>query len=145
MTLMNKAFITLMIASLGTILFSISAHAGRMAFDAAGNLFRAAMSRDRQIHARWQKEHLRRWASPEHLAFDRSGDLFVSDRNNESILKFTPDGKKSTFATGIKYPVDLTFDDKSNLFVLDKGTSSILKFTPDGKQSTFASGLTHLG
>jgi hypothetical protein len=47
--LTNKAFITLIVASLGTILVSISADAGTgdMAFDRAGNLFLAESLSDR--------------------------------------------------------------------------------------------------
>ena len=73
------------------------------------------------------------------LAFDDKGNLFVADWNSGSILKFTSDGKRSTFASGVGQTVDLTFDDKGNLFVWDGNT--IFKFTPDGKGSTFASGL----
>jgi DNA-binding beta-propeller fold protein YncE len=74
------------------------------------------------------------------MAFDGAGKLF--ETGSHSIFKFTPDGKKSAFATGIKDPVDLTFDGKGNLFVSDGGSHSILKFTPNGKKSTFASGLS---
>ena len=73
------------------------------------------------------------------LAFDDKGNLFVADPDSESIFKFTSDGKRSTFASGLGQLVDLTFDDKGNLFVWDGET--IFKFTPDGKRSTFASGL----
>ena len=140
---LDKSFITLIVASLGTILVSISAHASGMAFDGAGNLFVGTGNGSIfKLTPDGKRSTFASGLQPEHLAFDRSGNLFVSGRNNQSILKLTPDGKKSTFAMGIKDPVDLTFDDKSNLFVLDKGSSSILKFTPDGKQSTFASGLT---
>ena len=71
------------------------------------------------------------------IAFDRSGNLIVAEGN--TILKFTPDGERSTFASGVGHTVELTFDDNGNLFVWDGNT--ILKFTPDGKKSTFASGL----
>jgi sugar lactone lactonase YvrE len=143
MKFVNKGFITLIIASLGAILFSISAHASGMAFDGTGNLFFGTGNGSIfKLTPDGKKSTFASGLRPEHLAFDRSGNLFVSDRDNQLILKFTPDGKKSTFATGIKYPVDLTFDDKSNLFVLDKDSNSIFRFTPDGKQNTFASGLT---
>jgi len=143
MKFMNKRFIALIVASLGTILVSISADASGMAFDGAGNLFvRTGTGSIFKLTPDGKRSTFASGLQPEHLAFDRSGNLFVSDRNNQSILKLTPDGKKSTFAIGIKDPVDLTFDDKSDLFVLDKDSNSILKFTPDGKQSTFASGLT---
>src|SRR5438093_558877 len=76
------------------------------------------------------------------LAFDDKGNLFVAD--TDSILKFTSDGKKSTFATGIN-PGDLVFDRAGNLFVTDPGSDSILKFTPDGKKSTFATEISDPG
>jgi uncharacterized protein YecT (DUF1311 family) len=71
------------------------------------------------------------------IAFDRSGNLIVAEGN--TILKFTPDGERSTFASDVGHTVALTFDDNGNLFVWDGNT--IFKFTPDGKRSTFASGL----
>ena len=143
MKFMNKAFIPLIGASLGTLLVSISADASGMAFDGAGNLFFGTGTDSIfKLTPDGKRSTFASGLAPQHLAFDRSGNLFVSDGDSHSIVKLTPDGKKSTFATGIKYPVDLTFDDKSNLFVLDKGTNSIFRFTPDGKQSTFASGLT---
>src|SRR5436309_10346978 len=76
------------------------------------------------------------------LAFDAAGNLF--ERRKDSIFKFTPDGKKSTFASGLNSNsgvYNLAFDAAGNLFVSDEESHSILKFTPDGKKSTFASGL----
>ena len=55
-------------------------------------------------------------------------------KNRRSILKFTADGKRKTFATGIS-SVGMTFDRSGNLFV-SQG-DSILKFTPKGAKSTF--------
>src|SRR5438876_481985 len=71
------------------------------------------------------------------LALDRSGSRFVADPGSDSILKFTPDGKKSTFATGISYPGDLVFDRAGNLFV--SGSGLIFKFRPDGTRNTLVS------
>src|SRR6266480_3155078 len=71
------------------------------------------------------------------LAVDDKGNLFVAD--TDSILKFTPDGKRSTFASGLNDANDMAFDDKGNLFVRDGNT--IFKFTPEGVKSTFASGI----
>src|SRR5947207_1349070 len=75
------------------------------------------------------------------LAVDDKGNLFVAD--TDSILKFTPDGKRSTFASGLNDANDMAFDDKGNLFV--RGGNTILKFTPDGKKSTFATGISYPG
>jgi sugar lactone lactonase YvrE len=111
---MNKLFVALIFVCFGTILLSVSAKAGGLAFDAAGNLL---------------------WA----------------DSNKYSIVKLTPDGTKSSFATGLKYPLSLCFDANGNLFVSDgaantaKNQRSILKFGPDGTKGTFATGISSAG
>jgi sugar lactone lactonase YvrE len=73
------------------------------------------------------------------LAFDAAGNLFES--HGHAIFKFTPEGTKSTFATGLKNSSSLAFDTKGNLFVSDTGSQSIYKFAPDGKKSTFVTGI----
>ena len=84
---------------------------------------------------------------PAGLAFDQFANLFVSTESeqpligNDTILKFTPQGVRSTFATGLTYPRGLAFDRSGNLFVADvngAGAGEILKFTPDGNRSVFA-------
>src|SRR4029077_20856887 len=81
------------------------------------------------------------------LAFNAAGNLFVAHLH--SISKYAPDGTKSTFAAGLKYPLGLCFDPEGNLFVSDGAVtdpkSSIFKFTPDGKRSTFATGISSVG
>lgn len=77
------------------------------------------------------------------LASDTAGNLFKPD--GHSIFKFTPDGTKSTFATGFKNSLRLSFDSSGNLFVSDTDSHSIYKFTPDGKKSTFATGIDAVG
>ena len=112
-----------------------------LAFDGAGNLFVSADHTIFKFAPNGTKTTFASGLKPEHLAFDRSGNLFVTDRwDSRSILKFSPDGTKTTFASGLE-PEDLTFDRSGNLFVTDFGRHSILKFSPDGTKSTFASGL----
>jgi len=67
------------------------------------------------------------------LTFDSAGNLFVAD--GRSVSKFTVDGTKSTFATGLQEPLSLSFDSKGNLFVSDVGSNSIYKLTPEGKKT----------
>src|SRR5437867_3618537 len=76
------------------------------------------------------------------LALDRSGNLFVAEHVSGSILKFTPDRKKSTFASGVS-PYKMAVDGAGNLFAADGNT--IFKFTPDGKKNTFATGISYPG
>jgi sugar lactone lactonase YvrE len=89
--------------------------------------------------------------SPVGLAFDSSGNLFVSietfsDPRADSIVYFSPTGVKSTFATGLTTPRGLAFDSSGNLFVAEAGVpeipgGDILKFLPGGGSPTvFASG-----
>ena len=83
------------------------------------------------------------------LAIDGTGNLFAASSASRSIFKFTPDGKKSTFASRVS-PDKMVVDGAGNLFVAeehfqeDRHVDVIFKFTPDGKKSTFASGLEEL-
>ena len=89
---------------------------------------------------------------PVGLAFDSTGNLFVSTNalsnfsGNDTILKFTPGGTKSIFATGLNFPRGLAFDSSSYLFVAEVKQpelgqpGDILKFPPGGGPPTvFAS------
>jgi sugar lactone lactonase YvrE len=94
------------------------------------------------------------------LAFDSAGDLFVTTFSNllghlpspgpgprtGVIYEFSPDGVKSTFATGLLAPMALAFDGKGDLFVADGAATgavdnTIYKYTPGGGRSTFATGV----
>src|SRR5437899_2025674 len=109
---MKRLFVAVTIACLGTILVSVSAHAARnLAVDGAGNLF---------------------------VTQDVSSNLFVTRDVSPSIFKFTPEGKKSTLASGVS-PDKMAVDGAGNLFAADGNT--IFKFTPDGKKNTFATGI----
>jgi len=77
------------------------------------------------------------------LAFDHSGNLFFEARNTDTIVKFAPDGTKTTFATGTKdTPIngDLAVDPSGNVFACANFTT-ILKYAADGTRSVFATGV----
>src|SRR5207237_514197 len=87
---------------------------------------------------------------PGGLAFDRFGNLFTSTEagtpiGNDTILKFTPDGVESTFATNLDWPNSLAFDGSGNLFVAEWAAfappGDILRFTPNGNRTAFAPSL----
>src|SRR5438874_1551714 len=71
------------------------------------------------------------------------GDLYEADNSSNTILKFTPDGTKSAFASGLNRPFGLAFDGSSILFEADAGSNTIFEITPDGTKTTFASGLSN--
>ncbi|HTR42366.1 MAG TPA: hypothetical protein VMH87_12185 [Pseudomonadales bacterium] len=86
--------------------------------------------------------------APQAIAINSSGDLFVGTgfgNGNEAITEIAPNGKQSTFATGLGYIGGLAFDGAGNLFEADSGSGNIYKFTPVGVRSTFASGLGNIG
>ena len=95
---------------------------------------------------------------PRGVASDHSGNLFVATATFDgsayhgAIVKITPDGVQSTFATLSEQnfePEGVAFDLAGNLFVMaindsdPNFASTIFKFTPNGVQSTFATGLTN--
>ena len=80
-------------------------------------------------------------SSPNCMAFNSVGDLFVGGQYNGIINEITPGGVKSTFATGLQNPFALAFNSMGDLFVANTGANSIIKITPQGVQSTFASGV----
>ncbi len=89
-----------------------------MAFDRSGNLFVSQGDSIFKFTPEGKKSTFTSGIVPETydpyhvaevftgLAPDRSGNLFVAEHVTGSIFKFTPDGKKSTFATGM--PVGAT-------------------------------------
>ena len=77
------------------------------------------------------------------LAFDSAGNLLVLNPSGEfhvggKVLKFAPDGTKSTFATEAGLPYSIAIDSTGNVFVSDWDTGEIFKFAANGAKSTFA-------
>jgi sugar lactone lactonase YvrE len=84
-------------------------------------------------------------SDPIGLAFDGTGDLFVSNYTSGIINQISPFGVASVFASGVDEPTPLACDSQGDVFVATSGngpgTASIYEFTAGGAQSTFASGL----
>ncbi len=71
-----------------------------------------------------------------------SGDLFLSTGYNKStVLKITPEGEVSNFATGLQGAVGAFFDSNQNLYVNSYTGNFLYKIASDGKVGTFATGL----
>jgi sugar lactone lactonase YvrE len=131
-----------------------------LAFDRAGNLFAADFSGPtiyrftadgaRSVFAGPSAFHPD-CCGPLDLAFDRFGNLFASESAGtgfpnglDRILKFTPDGVETEFATQLYAPRGLTFDRSGNLFVAQHvfdASGEILEFTPNGNETVFASAI----
>ncbi len=91
--------------------------------------------------------------SPQQLAGDNQGNIYVTDSFNNAIRKISPTGTVTTFAgslTGINgnkdaadtsarfnYPDGIAADATGNFFVSDYGNNTIRKITATGVVSTF--------
>jgi hypothetical protein len=73
--------------------------------------------------------------------FALADDVFVSVGYTNSIYKFTPDGTRTTFASGVDGPEGLAFNSSGDLFEAAASSDCIYRFAPDGTKSTFADGL----
>jgi streptogramin lyase len=71
----------------------------------------------------------------EGIAFDSSGDLFVSSWGADRVSEFTPPLTSSstpaaTITNGISGPEGLAFDRHGNLWICDTSTSKIVEYSP---------------
>jgi sugar lactone lactonase YvrE len=69
---------------------------------------------------------------PTWLAVDGSGNVYVSDTNNNAIRKITPGAAVITLAIHFSQPLGVAVDSSGSIYVADSNTYSIKKVTPDG-------------
>lgn len=95
---------------------------------------------------------------PEGLAFDKKGNLYISDYDFSPVFnriyKVTPQGALTTLAGGnnrgfvdgtgtgasFQYPLGLALDTAGNVYVADEGNNAIRKITSAGLVTTLAGG-----
>lgn len=101
----------------------------------SSSLYRVPISGASQSTA--QKMSIPGLNQPDALVIDSSGNLFVSNWGTNSILKISPTGNATTFASSVGRIRGMTFDNAGNLYASSGNT--ILKFTPSGTKSTYFS------
>ena len=69
-----------------------------------------------------------------------NGAFYTIERDSPEVKKVTPDGKVSTYVTGLSCPEDLAFSPTGELYVSDPSSRSILKVNGDGTLTTVATG-----
>jgi sugar lactone lactonase YvrE len=94
-----------------------------------------------------------RFSSPEGVAVDNSGNLYIADTNNHTIRKIAPSGAVSTLAgfagtsgtsdgvgsgARFQFPSDLAVDGSGNLYVADTDNHTIRIVSPAGVVGTVA-------
>ncbi len=71
--------------------------------------------------------------APLELAFDSSGNLFVTNFNGTSVSEFAPGATTATNTLfGLNKPFALAFDANGNLFVSNQGSTTVSEFAPGG-------------
>jgi trimeric autotransporter adhesin len=94
--------------------------------------------------------------SPQGIAVDSTGNLYIADTENNRIRKVTPDGIISTVAGNaiqgyagdgkaaaeaqLNHPQGIAVDSSGNIYFADTGNRRIRKVTPKGIISTLAGG-----
>lgn len=71
------------------------------------------------------------------LAFDRTGYLYVSSRQEGAIYRVSPEGAASVYAEGMGIATGLAFDAAGNLYCGDR-SGTIFKIGPDRQIFVFA-------
>jgi glucose/arabinose dehydrogenase len=68
-------------------------------------------------------------------------NLFEADEYSGNIYEFAPSGARTTFASGLDYPIAVAFNSAGDLFVApgSYGDNNIVEITPGGVRSIFAS------
>src|SRR5437764_4282218 len=75
--------------------------------------------------------------NPSGLALDRSGNLFVSCRNDGTIHRVSADGRSEQWVEGMGVATGLAFDRDQNLYVGDR-SGTIFKISPTREIFVFA-------
>ena len=131
-----------------------------LAFDARGNLY-VSSSSDGRIYRAGPGGKLEVFSDAEALkshhphgqfrigvnglAFDKSGNLYISNTDDGTIMRMalTPQGRAGAItdvAKGLEGADGIEFDDRGNLYIALNRQDRVVVMTPDGRVSEVASG-----
>jgi gliding motility-associated-like protein len=90
-----------------------------------------------------------RFKSPARIAFDAAGNMFITDREDQTVRKITPAGVVSTYAgisgtygktnNTFSGPVGITIDAEGHIYIADSG-NGLIREAHDGSITPFAGG-----
>jgi len=82
----------------------------------------------------------KRFRSPDGVAVDSRGDLYIADQKLALIFRMAGDRREvmASSLDGLKAPNEMVFDDQGNLYVTDEEAPAVFKITPAGVVTTLA-------
>ena len=82
--------------------------------------------------------------SPTGITTDKLGNVYVATFSDNSIIKITPDNKRTVFLKSslISGPISLASDSVGNIYVSNYNANNVLKVTPQGVVSIFVDKLS---
>ena len=82
-------------------------------------------------------------STPNGIAFDGEGNLYVANYAAGTVSEFTAGGSYvGIYASGLSSPGGMAFDQAGNLYVANSGNGTVVEIMPSGATSIYASGLS---
>lgn len=115
--------------------------AGGLALDPAGNVYTTDGSNQRVVRVTAQRPHEQSDAvtdltDPEGLAIDSAGNLYVADAGDGTVVRATPDGAKTTIASGHGGTYGVAVDKAGDVYIADSPRHQVLKLPAGGAAPT---------
>jgi hypothetical protein len=85
------------------------------------------------------------FSSPEGLAVDAAGDVFVANAANSAVKEVLPNGTIKTIGSGFINPGGVAVDAAGDVFVANTNSTAVKEVLPDGTIKTIGSGFIHPG
>lgn len=80
-------------------------------------------------------------SSPVGMAYDAGGALYVANWSAGNVVRFSPKGARTVFASGLSGPSGLAISAKGDVYVASYNEDLVWRFTPAGDKSVFVAGL----
>jgi len=81
-----------------------------------------------------------KFISPQGVAVDAAGNVYVTDIGLQEVFKVTSEGVQTTVGSGLLVPEGVAVDGAGNVYITDSQSAAVFKVTPGGKQTTVGSG-----
>ena len=84
----------------------------------------------------------RNFISPEGVAVDAAGNVYVTDIGQQAVFKVTPRGAQTTVGSGLEEPEGVAVDGAGNVYITDSQVPAVFKVTPGRVQTQIGSGFS---